>query len=185
MQSDRHSRRSDRALSRGRRRARRGAAMVEAVIVIPVLGLLLVAVPLVFERYATHQEALATVRRCAFVFAVGGCRDVPPGCDDVLHREDAPETDEQTDVVAQARSNDSAGDGADVFEKVPEITQALNAILGETVYADVTLALRPRGERSEQTTGHLAVACNERATTAIELARRVLCTNVPILGCGG
>jgi hypothetical protein len=156
--------------------------MVEAVIVIPVLGILLVAVPFVYERYATRQEALATARRCAFVYAAGGCREVPPGCDDLLSPENAPAPDAQTDVLGQARRG---GSGGDVFDEVPELAGALEAILGETAYADVERALRPRWGKSEQVRAHLAVACNERATDVIDIARRVLCTHVPILDCGG
>ena len=172
--------RSERALTR---RRRRGAALLEAVIVVPVLGMLLVAVPVVFERYARTQQASLEARRCAWGYARSGCTQVPEGCG-LPATAEAPPAEGDRDVVARARG--VQGRGAAVFDDVPELERALAAILGETAQAGVALELRARGGVAQLPVhGHFAVACNERPREVLELAQQVFCGHLPLLDCGG
>ena len=138
--------------------------------------------PLVFERYTVQQQALAAARRCAFVYAVAGCSGpLPAGCEGFMTTEPAPPADAQSDVIALARQD--AGDAEGVFDMVPLLADALEAVLGETAHAAGALPLRARGGRQEYASAHLSVACNERATTVLTVARRVLCTHLPLVDC--
>lgn len=157
-----------------------GAAMLEAVIVLPVLVMLLAAVPLIAERYGGRQQALLEARRCAWSYALSGCTREADGCGG-FETEAAPETEDES-VVTTARS-ESAG-GADVFELIPGLTRALEAVLGETARASVAIELRERDGVRRRARADLAVACNERPRNVLDMARQVFCDHLPALDCG-
>jgi len=70
-------------LNRGRR-GRRGVAMLEALMVLPVLWILALGVPFVRDRYLSQQRAALQARRCAWEHAINGCRSIPNGCEEAL-----------------------------------------------------------------------------------------------------
>ncbi len=68
-------------------RTQRGAAMVEAVIVIPVLILLWVSLYYAGGLALTQQRTEATARSCAWLYSANSCDEskVPAGCQDYVH----------------------------------------------------------------------------------------------------
>src|ERR1700690_2403507 len=65
-------------------RAARGAAMVEAVVVLPVLIILFVSVFYVRNQVLARQAAESKARACAWAFSMNNCNAVPPGCDGLV-----------------------------------------------------------------------------------------------------
>jgi hypothetical protein len=62
----------------------RGAAMVEAVILVPTLLLLLLAVLHIHRSRSAVLHAASRARSCAFEYAVHGCKTVPEGCERIV-----------------------------------------------------------------------------------------------------
>jgi hypothetical protein len=63
----------------------RGVASVEAVIVLPVFVLLFIGV-MYFGRLAVAKADTDTdVRRCAWLYSMGNCQEVPEGCAEPTH----------------------------------------------------------------------------------------------------
>jgi hypothetical protein len=62
----------------------RGAASVEAVIVLPLLVLLFVAVSYTRTSVVERQQVQAQARTCAWLYSANNCDAIPPGCDGVL-----------------------------------------------------------------------------------------------------
>jgi hypothetical protein len=166
-------------------RAREGAAVVEAVIALPLLGLLLVTMPVVHEQHASRQQALATARNCAFAHALNGCTDVPAACPTPPGSTPAPTPDREHDAVAIAR--ETAGDELGVFDELPLIGEALDALLGETTEARASIELRRRHPEEEpaRVEGALTLACNERPRNVLAIARAAFCDRIPLIDCGG
>jgi hypothetical protein len=178
--------RSDRALRTTRsRRARSGVAMVEAVILVPVLGMLLIGTLFVRERYLTRQRALVAARRCAWEYALSGCDDhaLPASCSD------APRTDQSSQgsdasqaVIDQARLG-ADGSNFDVFDEVPILGTAMRALFGTTTSASVRREVRvpwsATGTVSEG--GEIVVACNQQVRDALEAAKVTLRKQLPAL----
>jgi len=61
-------------------RLSRGAASVEAVIVLPVLIILFVSVFYVRNQVLARQAAERQARTCAWAYSMNNCSAVPPGC---------------------------------------------------------------------------------------------------------
>jgi hypothetical protein len=159
--------------------------MVEAVIMLPVLGLLLVAVPVLRERLAARQQALIAARGCAFAHALAGCGDVPAACANAPGTTAAPAAAAERDPAAIALQN--TGDGFGVFDELPLVGEALRTLLGETTDARALVALRSWGDVSgpAQIEGALSLACNERPRDVAAIARDVFCRRLPLIECGG
>jgi hypothetical protein len=51
----------------------RGAAMVEAIVALPVLVIVLIAVPYVHQLFVAHQSAMSSARHDAWSSALGKC----------------------------------------------------------------------------------------------------------------
>jgi hypothetical protein len=62
----------------------RGVATVEAVVALPVLVLLFVAIFFFRDLSGARHEAAARVRSCAWLYSAGNCTAVPAGCEGVL-----------------------------------------------------------------------------------------------------
>jgi hypothetical protein len=166
------------------KRALKGAAMVEAVIALPLLGLLLVTMPALHERHATRQKTLAAARECAFAHALNGCSDVPAACVEPPGSTRAPVPAAEADPAAIARA--IAGDEFGVFDELPLIGEALGALLGETTEARVSVQLRPRGREKEaaRIESAMVLVCNERPRDVLAIARATFCDRIPLIDCG-
>jgi hypothetical protein len=113
-----------------KRRDRRGAASVEAVVVIPTLLVVLFAIRFVAQRHRIANEALAAARECAFRFATEGCTRVPPGCERVLGRP----ADERHVGSAPVPELGSVL-RVPLVSDLPVLKQAIDALLGSRVTA--------------------------------------------------
>jgi hypothetical protein len=160
--------------------------MVEAVIMLPVLGVLLVAVPALHERFAARQQTLIAARGCAFAHALTGCADVPAACTIDPGATAAPAAAPESDPVAIAL--ETTGDAFGVFDELPLVGAALGALLGDTTDARAVMALRPWGDDLRapvQIEGALSLACNERPRDVQAIARDLFCRRLPVIDCGG
>jgi hypothetical protein len=69
---------------KGSRRNVRGAASVEAVVVLPVFIILFVAVLFIRDLAGSKLAADETARRCAWQYSANSCSAIPAGCEEVL-----------------------------------------------------------------------------------------------------
>jgi hypothetical protein len=145
---------------------RRGAAFVEAVVVILFMTSVLAGI-LYFGRYfEARQSALALARQCAWAYSRNACQEdpqcgepghfpcLPPICAELLQVEQKPDR-ELRNKVADARALVEASGGGqgsratvDAEERfrngVAEKTaQMLELLVGEYVYASGTATLQP------------------------------------------
>ena len=63
----------------------RGAASVEAVIVLPVLLLVLSGLLYARDCLLEQQRAESRARSCAWLYSANGCQQVPVGCETILN----------------------------------------------------------------------------------------------------
>jgi hypothetical protein len=157
--------------------------MVEAVIALPVLIALLVALSSLHGSLAARQRALGSARHCGFAHALGGCGEVPAVCQAPPMPGAAPAPDPRSDVAAIARD---AGASSSVFGDVPLLGDALAALLGDTIEARGSAATRQRADGVEhRVEGALLLVCNERPRDVLAIAGDLFCRHLPLLDCGG
>jgi hypothetical protein len=178
---------SHRALSAARCRQRRaGVATVEAVIVLPVFGILLVGTLLLHQLYSAHQKALVTARRCAFEYAVHGCVEVPPSCRGRPTTGQSDEGKERSQkIVSDARVHED--NQFDVFAKVPVIGSAIDGIFGTTARASAPMLVRMPWTEADSVQGNvqIALACNEHThDSVVREIEHIFCDYLPALHCG-
>jgi hypothetical protein len=177
-------------------RARRGAAMIEALIVLPVLVALLLGVPMVHERQAALQRALIAARGCAFAHALGGCGQVPAACAAPPSALDAPMPADESDPIVIASRN--ARGGSFVFDEIPVLGAALRDLLGHTTEARARVQLRPATAQPQSAAESTApkqphatvkaaftLACNERPRDVLAMTKALFCERLPLIDCGG
>lgn len=175
--------RPDRALSRRARAPRRGAATVEAVIMLPVLGILLVGVLVVHALLVARQAVLVEARRCAWQHAVQGCRgELPAGCVQPSISRSADLEAKSESILEASRS--AVSEGAQVFDDVPILGEAIGGLLGEKASAVVSREVQVPGEPEAPATvhGRVSLLCNERPQSVKAIGEAVLCKYLP---CGG
>jgi len=167
---------------RARRRA--GAAMVEAVIVLPVLLLTLFAVGFMRERYLGRQQASLAARRCAWAHAIGGCGQAPPGCSAAQRA--APEDDPDAVAIMNAAAANAGSSTIDVFEDIPVLGRAIAGLFGTQTGASAVSATALPWDRTTQVIdrSELVVLCNERPQDVLKAAQDVFCSHVPFV-CAG
>jgi hypothetical protein len=187
MQLDRRvALRSARALSKAQRHTpRAGVATVEAVIMLPVLGMLLVGTLFLHRLYSAHEKALIFARRCAFEYAVNGCTQVPVSC---LEQPTADQTEEgkqrSNEIVSNARPREDHR--FDVLSDVPVIGNAIDSLFGTTARGSAAMAVAmpwPDGP-SVQGSVQISLACNERDhDDVVHEIEQVFCKYLPVLDC--
>lgn len=162
-------------------RDRRGAALIEAVIVLPVLILLLGGVVFLRERYLGRQHALLEARRCAWAHALSGCGAPPAGCATAVASADADDQDAVA-IMSHAR----AYSDVDVFHDVPILGAAISGLFGTQTgaRAEVAVPLPGHADRHEVERAEVVVLCNERPQDVLDAAQSVFCKHVPLLSCG-
>lgn len=167
-------------------RARHGVAMVEAVIMLPVLGLLLVGTLFMRERYLAKQQVQLQARQCAWQYAMAGCTGDPPagcGAESRLDRD----ADAEADDSAMMSSAHTKGGGGDfnVFDEVPLLGDALHALLGTKTSFESTIEVRVPWQKdmAYRAEGKFVVMCNTKPREAPEVAKDVLCSLVPGVKC--
>ncbi len=167
--------------------------MVEALIIVPFLGLLLVGVLFVQARYLTRERLLLQARRCAWQYAVSGCDPSAPPRDcgstpTTAQSEDGRAASDQ--LIDQARDSTSlrpAGAAFDPFDDVPLLGAAMRGLFGTTTRAEAHAPVRvpwsPAQSVSER--GEIVVACNERPRDVFQVITGVFCRKLPLPNCGG
>jgi hypothetical protein len=167
-------------------RVRRGAAMVEALIALPVFLAVAIALPWLHALYAGKQRAGLEARSCAFAHAYAGCREPPPHCASTLAAAGSPDAESANSIETQARALVPLP-GFDVFEWVPALGEAVRGLLGEKTRARAQFEVRGlgTGEEPRRVAADFVLLCNERPRDVLALARGVLCDHLPVLHCGG
>jgi hypothetical protein len=161
------------------RRQQRGAAMVEAVIVIPVLLLLWVSLYYLADQFASRQAAAMTARSCAWLYSANNCQEVPPGCGGFLHEssgsaEVSPEVKNALEDGAREalQGGDAKGIvGAVVGDLVAgplmaAFTSSVDATVSKDVQQPATF-----GGGLKRVTGRYHLACNLEPTSPEQMAQ--------------
>jgi len=171
-----------RARLRRTRRARHGAAMVEAVIMLPVLGLLLVGTLFMRERYLAKQQVQLQARQCAWQYAMDGCTGDPPaGCGAGSRLDRDVEAEEEGSKMMSSAHTQGGGGDFNVFDKVPLLGDALHALFGTKTSFESTIDVRVPWQKdmAYQANGKFVVMCNTKPRKAPAVAKDVLCAFLP------
>lgn len=155
---------------KGLSRARaRGAASVEAVIVVPIFILLFISLFYVRDQVIARQAAQRQARTCAWLYSWNNCDKsaLPPECQQVV-------TDEATFNDASTGLSEKLGGGVvgDALKAI--LDPVLEAAFGRSLDAQVSKEIvRPAiyGGKVQSVTGRYHLACNLKSTTAPEVAK--------------
>jgi hypothetical protein len=115
---------------------RRGAALVEAAILLPFLAIVFAGAVYIGRRELAKQEALLTARSCAWRYAHGACTELPPGCPEELfqrNQSDEPDPLIQEQVLEARATTDGAGQGAFAAAVRDKVDRILFFVLQGTV----------------------------------------------------
>lgn len=126
----------DAGTSRRRSRARRGAALVEAAILLPFLTIVFAGAVYIGRRELAKQGALLAARSCAWRYAHGACKALPPGCPESMFRHDhsdEPDPLIEQQVLEARATTDSAGQGAFAAAVRDKVDSILFFVLSDTV----------------------------------------------------
>jgi hypothetical protein len=150
---------------------RRGAAMVEAVIALPVLVLLLIAVPYVHGLLATHQATLAQARADAWTRALSAC-DTDAASDVAV-----PGGDFATQAAQASKRHGNAEYGSAL--DVPVVGTALSAFVPRAVAVEHNqTVLRPKmlavNHDEDSVEGRVDLVCNEPTKDPLDAALRLM-----------
>ena len=153
---------------------RRGAATVEAVILLPTLVILLLGARFIARRYEAEVRALREARTCAVRFAYGGCREMPAGCAASLV--DPSGTTSPDDAMAGiSRQLADAEASVKRLSSVPVLGNAIDALFGQKARSERSVVFEGP-ERSSKTRalvrGSVLFPCNELPRTD-DVARQV------------
>lgn len=135
----------------------RGAAMVEATIMLPVLLLIFGSVMFMSKKYETAVQKQETARHCAWVHAKNNCEgDAPSGCSVSEGNDEMDTSPFTTDQdVQNASNNDDSGFLGDIMSFI--LGDATTATASGTVTAPNVL-----GGGNTNVSGRLALSCNEK-----------------------
>jgi len=164
-----------------RRKAKRGAASVEAVIALPVFVIIFLGLFYVRDQAIAKQQAEQQARTCAWLWSAQDCEGaIPAGCEGVLHEANAPDVappdlkralDRQLDRV---KHGDSVSAGDAVMSIIgPTLGNALEAAFGNATEATTTRQVtrsRLFGPGQKTVTGQYRLACNLHPTTLPQVA---------------
>ena len=166
---------------RNRRRNQRGAAGVEAVIVLPVFVIVFASLLYVRDSAVAKQQAEQQARSCAWLYSAQDCEGaIPAGCEGVLTRADAPDMappkverafNEQLDRVKNGK--DVNGGGLVMSVIGPTVGNALEAAFGNAVDAKTTRQVAHSsifGPGQKTVSGKYHLACNLHPTTLEKVA---------------
>lgn len=152
-----------------RRSGTRGAASVEAVIVLPIFVLLFISLFYVRDQVVARQAAQRQARTCAWLYSWNNCDKsaLPPECHAVV-------TDEAffNDATAELSENLGGGIVGDALKGI--LDPVLEAAFGRALDAQVSKEVpRPAiyGGKTQGVTGNYHLACNLKSTTAPEVAK--------------
>ena len=154
--------------------AQRGVATVEAAIALPVMTLLMIGTAELGRHYSARQEALVRVRSCAWQYSAAHCRDVPPGCEDIVG---APRGNEELEAVAGSYETDPLTGGTSLSDKVAsgiqgQVDKQLGGFLGQSVTARSRIVVKGRSSVSpnaEHGSVSYHLACNVKPSKLADI----------------
>jgi hypothetical protein len=162
--------------------------MVEAVIVAPVLGILLIASMFMYRFYANTEELRLTARRCAWQHAMAGCGDkLPAGCDGYLAGVGSAAAGDADAAQLRGLTEGSGSDeaGGSVLSDVPLLGDAIDALFGTTTVARGERDVRtPWSGEARKARGQMALLCNTRPVDIDAEIEKMFCKLVPLGDCG-
>ncbi len=154
-----------------RSRRVRGAASVEAVIVLPFFILIFAGVLYVHHLWENRQIALMTARQCAWLFSASGCDEQPSGCEGLVHAAGAEE--QQNEVT-----DELDGGVIDQLSGIPFLGPAIRGIFGTALEANIERQTRRPpvlGGGRVPVAARYYMMCNEKAQTLGELISGSFC----------
>jgi hypothetical protein len=169
-------------------RRRHGAAMMEAVMVAPVLGILLVGSMFLYHVYTETHELRLTARRCAWQHAMTGCGDkLPPGCQSYLGGASSAPTGDADSAQLRGLADGSDGEavGGGLLSDIPLLGDAIDGLFGTTTIAqgegDIAT---PWTGQARKMRGEMAVLCNTQPVDIGAEVEKMFCKLVPLGDCG-
>lgn len=161
------------ALSRYRQRIRRrGAASVEAVVVLPVFIVLFISLFYVRDQVLAKQAAQERARTCAWLYSWNNCQFdeklMPAECD--RKATEAPIGADAAEAVTEKLTGD--GFFKDIVSGM--LDEALEAAFGRATDVKISREVtKPAlyGGKTQALTGEYHLACNLKPTTAPEVAK--------------
>lgn len=145
-------------------RAKRGVATVEAVIAMPALLVMFLAVRFVFHRYDAMEGASAAARSCAYRYAANGCTALPADCAPASSKtESSGEAPKDPTAAGVASKVQTASDDLSLGS-IPILSSLVNALLGSGTTSSVDVAVTDPlyvGTASFTGTGRVYMPCNE------------------------
>jgi hypothetical protein len=148
----------------------RGAASVEAVVVLPFFVLLFISLFYVRDQVLTRQAAQERARTCAWLYSNNSCDkgQLPPECQDVV--KDVPLAADAAKTVTDKLTGD--GFFQDVVSGL--IDSALETAFGSAFDVKVEREVaRPAiyGGKTQAIVGEYHLACNLKPKTKIDVAK--------------
>jgi Flp pilus assembly protein TadG len=154
------------------RRRKRGAAMVEAMLVLPILIIVLTGATYLRELYLARASTRLVARACAWEMAMRGCEGgTPASC---TASASAPDTSGLPSIPTTAKAE--IGGSVDPFSDFPILGEAFVALFGTSTHATASAQVpfpfdeARVGVASSETT----VACNSLPRSVLEMATQWL-----------
>jgi hypothetical protein len=155
--------------------------MVEAVIMLPVLGILLLGTSFVRERALARQQALLEARRCAWEFALAGCdpERVPQSCKRAPRQGQSEEGAQKSqDLMGRL---DESHNGFNPLDDVPVLGAAMRALFGSTTTASRSIEVPSPWTPGARFAagGEITVACNEKPREVLDVVQDAVGAKLP------
>lgn len=151
--------------------------MVEATVALPVFILLLIGATFLRALYVAQSETRLTARRCAWTYALEGCKGaVPTECTSSIgsaHDGRVPDIAEKVRI--------QVGDADNPFRKIPIVREALADLFGSSTRAaaSATVPYPLDVDRVGVATADATIVCNSVSTEVITIAKELLCDHLP------
>lgn len=158
-------------------RSRRGAATVEAVILLPVLAVLFAGLFFTHAHASRRQQARVLARRCAWLHAIDGCREIPPGCEDVPHSSLRADEAADADTVTDGLKNHAREGG--LLDGTPMLESLLDDLLGSPTQYTATRDVARAGFEGTAA-GRVHLLCNPKPLDPWALVEDSFCTSTDL-----
>lgn len=159
-----------------------GAAMLEAVIILPVFILIFAGIRYVESLWENRQQALLRARTCAWLYANTGCdhEKLPPNCNGVLR-----DANGLTESNALAESmNGGVLDGLTEVPLIGPVVESLFASAFRSRSSRQIQRTHMLGEKTVAVVGDYYLMCNERKRNMLDLIKDAFCSTAgDVLGC--